>query len=87
MFKLGQTVITRNAMSVCAEFNIDPIVMLARHSRRDWGDLDKEDKLLNDLALKQGDRLLSKYVYSKQSFYVITEYDRSITTVMMCSDY
>jgi len=87
MFKLGQVVITRNAMSVCKDHEIDPIEMIARHSQGDWGQLDKQDKQANYDAIKHGNRILSKYVYSGQSFYVITEHDRSYTTVMLCEDY
>lgn len=87
MFKLGQTVITRNAMSVCNELNIDPITMLARHHSGDWGELGKEDKQANVDAIRYGNRVLSKYTTKGQSFYVITEADRSSTTILLTSDY
>lgn len=60
-----------------------------RHCNGDWGDLDKEDKMANDFALCNGDdRLFSKYNYKDGiSIYIITEWDRSYTTILFPSEY
>ena len=61
---------------------------LNRHIHCDWGELCDEDKELNDDALKNGERLLSKYDYDKNtSIYIITEWDRSATTILFPSEY
>jgi hypothetical protein len=59
-----------------------------RHLKGDWGDLCEEDKKANDNALITQDRLLSKYNYKDgTSIYIITEWDRSATTVLFPSEY
>jgi len=59
-----------------------------RHLGGEWGDLCDEDKTANDDALREGGRLLSKYhAPDRTAFYVITECDRSVTTVLLTSEY
>lgn len=84
-FQLGQVVITTNAAGVLDT----PAVSegLRRHASGDWGDICPEDAALNDLALKDGSRLMSVYGNGDRRFWVITEADRSMTTVLMPSDY
>ena len=54
----------------------------------DWGELDEEDKTANDEALKTGERLLSAYKSATGTkFWIITEADRSVTTILMPEDY
>lgn len=61
---------------------------LARHRMGDWGDLDEEDKRMNDLALKSNTRLLSAYhAPNGERLYVITEGDRKLTTLLMPEEY
>ncbi len=61
---------------------------LARHSMGDWGELCQEDIDENNRALEQGSRLLSAYTSaSKVKFWIITEWDRSVTTVLLPSEY
>ncbi len=85
-FPLGQTVITRNALArLQAE---DVYQALARHARGDWGDLDPEDVAENELSITEGCRLLSAYTdRNGMKFWIITEWDRSVTTVLMPEDY
>ncbi len=61
---------------------------LRRHARGDWGDVDVADREANEQALKQGTRLMSVF-HSKRSheFWVITEADRSVTTVLLPEEY
>ncbi len=84
-FPLGQLVITANAgMRLSTE---EALTALRRHANGDWGDLCPEDTLANDSALQQGGRLFSAYGQGAVRFWVITEADRSVTTVLMPQDY
>ena len=66
----------------------DIMAALARHHRGDWGDVGREDHAENELSLQQGFRLFSVYHGANGTkFYIITENDRSITTVLLPSDY
>ena len=61
---------------------------LNKHINGDWGDLCDEDKELNEDALKNGERLFSKYNFDKDtSIYIITEWDRSATTILFPDEY
>jgi hypothetical protein len=61
---------------------------LIRHLSGDWGELDEEDWKENEAALQYGFRLLSRYrVREKVTFWIITEHDRSVTTVLLPDEY
>ncbi|MCF0113747.1 MAG: hypothetical protein HUJ56_00225 [Erysipelotrichaceae bacterium] len=60
---------------------------LTRHQSGDYGALGEEDITANKEALINGDRLLSKYITSLGSIYIITEWDRSSTCIMFCWEY
>jgi hypothetical protein len=81
-FLFGRTVATPNALNQIP--NDEILNALARHVRGDWGTLDAEDWKSNERALTEGNRLLSAYD-SKQGirFWIITEWDRSVTTVLL----
>lgn len=85
-FPLGQTVITRNALDTLPIGDV--ILALERHASGDWGDLYPEDLAANERALTNGGRLFSAY-HTKDGtkFYVITEADRSGSTVLLPEDY
>jgi hypothetical protein len=86
LFHLGQTVITRNAMDVLHPEDVR--LCLARHARGDWGDLGQADLRSNQIALDQGLRLFSPYNDRNGArFWIITEADRSATTVLLPEDY
>jgi hypothetical protein len=85
-FPLGQTVITRAALAVLSASDIAGA--LDRHHGGDWGDVGREDWTANERALKQGERLLSVYrTVAGTKLWIITEWDRSLTTVMLPEDY
>jgi hypothetical protein len=87
-FESGQIVCTRNALNVCEAKGINPLALTGRHLAGDWGDLEAGDKKMNDDAMASGeDRILSAYQVSDVRFYVITEWDRSVTTLLLASDY
>ncbi len=85
-FQLGQLVATPGAM---AEVDHDDMVeAIKRHLSGDWGDVCEEDKAHNDQALVEGTRLLSSYKSAKGlKFWIITEGDRSVTTVLLPDEY
>jgi hypothetical protein len=60
---------------------------LKRHAKGDWGDLCQEDKQENELSLKEGFRILSAYEHQGEKIWVITEADRSATTVLFPEEY
>jgi hypothetical protein len=84
-FSLGQTVITANASLQLATEEV--LTALKRHASGDWGDLCPEDCLANDEALQHGGRLFSAYGQGDNRFWIITEADRSVTTVLLPNDY
>ncbi len=85
-FSLGQIVSTPNAINTVP--NAEILSALRRHVQGDWGTLDAEDVQANEEALTHGFRLLSVY-YSIRGvkFWIITEADRSVTTVLLPEDY
>jgi hypothetical protein len=87
MFELGQVLITRPALSVCEKKEVNATDFLRRHVLGDFGDLCAEDKAANRAAIKHGGRILSAYHVQDEKFYVITEADRSYTTILLASDY
>jgi hypothetical protein len=84
-FPLGQIVITSNALSILSEREIQDGVQ--RHASADWGNVGVEDAALNDRAVEDGSRLLSAYGDGSKRFWIITESDRSVTTILMPEDY
>lgn len=85
-FQLGGTYSTPGALEALTPAEMQS--SLARHHRGDWGDLEDEDKQANDQALIHGSRLLSAYHSAKGTkFWIITEADRSATTILLPSEY
>jgi hypothetical protein len=91
VFDLGQTVMTRGVANL---FNEDKVFRkfvnesFMKYCNADWGETCEEDKELNDQALKIGDRILA--VYKKEgleTIWIITEWDRSATTILFPSEY
>lgn len=89
-FDPGQIVATKGAVFWVHEVHdrhLRVTECLSRHLNGDWGDVPDEDKALNDAALAAGDRLLSVYTVDGEVIWVITEADRSVTTVLFPSEY
>jgi hypothetical protein len=84
-FPLGQVVITANAKAQLGE----PAAhhALSRHAAGDWGDVCPADAKENELSLKEGFRLFSVYHDGDKRFWIITECDRSVTTILLPEDY
>ena len=86
LFTMGRIVATSNAINTISQSDI--FIGLHRHQTGDWGDVCDEDRQTNDLALVDGTRLLSVYHSgSGNKFWIITESDRSSTTVLLPEDY
>lgn len=84
-FVLGEVVITANAREQLTRQEIQ--TGLTRHAQADWGDLCPEDMAFNDEALHDGGRLFSAYGQGTRRFWIITEADGSVTTILMPEDY
>ena len=85
-FVLGCTVMTPGVLAALA--NEDVSVAISRHARGDWGDVCEEDWKANDDALRVSSRLFSTYhTADGRKFWIITEADRSVTTVLLPEEY
>ena len=87
-FKLGRTVATAGAVAL----GVDLLPYLRKHHCGEWGDLSDDDKQANEDAVATDLRILSKYHVKDEAgraypMYVITEHDRSLTSVMLASEY
>jgi len=87
LFEIGRTVATPGALSTMKNLNIDPITLLRRHIYGDWQDMDEEDQESNREAVNQEARIFSAYVFGDVKFWVITEADRSSTTILLPEEY
>ena len=88
LFPPGQIVATPGALALLEQAKKSPLEFLSRHLRGDWGDLCQEDKTENELSLKYGFRLLSSYpITDTGKLWVITEADRSVTTLLLPEEY
>ena len=86
LFPLGQLLITPNAAKQVEEREVQAAIR--RHAGGDWGEVGTEDWQENDHSMKNGYRILSAYVAQNQTkFWIITEADRSCTTVLLPEDY
>lgn len=90
-FNTGKMMQTRAVAETCKEnlkFAEEISAAVKRYLNRDWGDLDTEDKEMNDRAVIAGDdRILAVYHTCKGKIYIITEWDRSYTTILFAEEY
>ena len=88
LFSLGNIYMTAGAKEALTESNQEPIEFLSRHVRGDWGEVCKEDADENNFSVKNGFRILSAYKTTKgEKLWIITEADRSATTILLPSEY
>ena len=78
---------TPGALEALREAGEDPLHLLGRHASGDWGDLCEHDRRENERSLKHGWRLLSSYPVGESRVWVITEADRSVTTLLLPEEY
>lgn len=70
------------------EYTMDDIMkLITKHAHGDWGDLSEDDKKINELAIENGDRILSSHNLKGEKVWIITEADRSQTTVLYPDEY
>jgi len=88
-FSPGRVVMTVGVDALIRQGQLNPIAYLHRHLAGDWGDLSESDKRQNDAAVRSGqDRILSCYqVTPDQQLWIITEEDRSVTTLLLPDEY
>ena len=90
-FPLGRLAATPGALDLLEQHQVSLFDLLARHASGDWGDVGAEDAHANDQALIHGDRLLSCYPLMPGDpdtrVWIITEWDRSVTTALRPSEY
>jgi len=86
-FDLGRLVGTPGALEALQDLGIHPFTLLERHSAGDWGDMSQPDKEANDQALVEGSRIFSSYKLKSETFWVITEADRSSTCILLPHEY
>jgi hypothetical protein len=88
LFPAGRIVVTRGALALLARANKSHLEFLSRHLRGDWGEICQDDKTENELSLKYGFRLMSSYhVTGSEQIWIITEADRSVTTLVLPAEY
>jgi hypothetical protein len=91
LFPLGQVVATPGVLALLEEHGVNLFDLLARHASGDWGDICAEDAKANDAALIYGNRVLSCYTLvpgdADSRVWSISEADRSVTTLIMPSEY
>jgi hypothetical protein len=84
---LGRIVATPGALKLLEEVGEDPLGYLSRHRSGDWGEVDDHDRSENELSLKHGWRILRSYPVGEKTIWIITEADRSVTTILLPEEY
>jgi hypothetical protein len=84
---LGRVVATPGALKLLMETGGHPFDYLARHATSDWGELCAFDRRQNEIALREGYRVLSSYDVPAGRIWIITEADRSVTTILLPEEY
>jgi len=85
---LGQIVGTPAATDLLVSKGIAISTLLNRYTAGDWGDLCADDMKQNDKAIEEGTRILASYdLGDEDKVWIITEWDRSVTTLLLPSDY
>jgi hypothetical protein len=87
LFAVGALVATPGAVKTIEEHKVDWLTLLHRHVIGDWGELSEADKKENDLSVQKGRRILSAYGTGESKLWIITEADRSVTTILRPDEY
>ncbi len=90
-FELGRIVVTRGIELARSDLSFAEFVnrSIERYKNCDWGDICEDDKRINELALKNEEQILAVYKYpkGKKTIWIITEWDRSVTTILFPDEY
>ena len=87
-FSLGQILTTPGALEALNQTNQEAVILLARHVTGDWGDLVEEDKQENEYSVDKELRIFSAYsLENGVKVWIITEADRSATTILLPGEY
>ena len=89
-FSLGKLVMTRavhDKMNSDIDFAIGVLDSMEKYRSCDWGDLSESDQAENEHALKEGERIFALYNIGNEKVYIITEWDRSVTTILFPYEY
>jgi len=86
-FPLGQIVATPGALALLDHGGVNAAELIRRHQSGDWGSVPPEDAEENEIAIVQGYRILSSYLIGEERIWVITEADRSSTTLLLPEEY
>lgn len=87
-FQAGRLLLTEGVHTLAQEGRLHPVPYLHRHLRGDWGDLSHQDRLVNEQALQFGGRLFSSYQIDPDlTLWIITEWHRRATTLLLPSEY
>lgn len=89
-FSLGKLVMTKavhDRMNSDIDFAIGVLESFERYLNGDWGDLCAEDKAENEKAIRDSERIFALYKISSDKIYIITEHDRSVTTILFPHEY
>jgi len=88
LFPLGELVATPGALAALQKAGQSPAEFLSLHVRGQWGDISEEDRRENEYSLQHGFRLLSSYrTNANETIWLVTESDRSVTTLLLPSEY
>ena len=84
---LGKVVATPGVLNLLMDAGEDAFEYLSRHATGDWGELREHDRKVNEISLRHGWRILSSYPVSEERVWIITEADRSVTTILLPEEY
>lgn len=88
LFALGQLCATPGALAALERSGEPPLAFLARHVTGDWGNVSEHDRQVNEVAVREGNAILSSYkTRLDEAIWIITEADRSVSTVLLPSEY
>ncbi|MDD4962444.1 MAG: hypothetical protein PHI11_00850 [Gallionella sp.] len=87
LFELGQVVATPSALEVLDKQAVNASTLLECHQSGDWGVVPEDDAQQNLLSVTNGNRILSSYLVGEDRIWIITEADRSSTTLLLPEEY
>ena len=89
LFQLGEVFASIGASEAFKKAGVSPYWFLAKHQDGDWGEVSEYDEAENNLAVKEGFRILSAHTLYKtgEKIWIITEPDRSVTTILLPEEY